>query len=141
MKKITIVLLSIFFVSITSTFAQDEVKTTQENTDCPFTINAEGEKICTLTGTPECSPKQSKSSCCKTKSKSSCCKTKSKSSCCKTKSKSSCSKNTSKGEFNYGKKNNYSGKKSSCNKKTKKKCCSTTASNTTSCAKTNKTSE
>ena len=132
MKKITIVLLSIFFVSITSTFAQDEVKTTQENTDCPFTINAEGEKICTLTGTPECSPKQSKSSCCKTKSKSS---------CCKTKSKSSCSKNTSKGEFNYGKKNNYSGKKSSCNKKTKKKCCSTTASNTTSCAKTNKTSE
>ena len=123
MKKITIVLLSIFFVSITSTFAQDEVKTTQENTDCPFTINAEGEKICTLTGTPECSPKQSKSS------------------CCKTKSKSSCSKNTSKGEFNYGKKNNYSGKKSSCNKKTKKKCCSTTASNTTSCAKTNKTSE
>ncbi|MAW20796.1 MAG: hypothetical protein CMD16_00185 [Flavobacteriales bacterium] len=124
MKKIIIVLLAVFFIGITNVNAQDEVKPTQENTEvkeaststettkktnCPYTINAEGEKICTKTGTQKCSSKATKSSCSK----------------------------TSKGEFNYGKKNNYSGKKSSCSsKKTKKQCCSKTASNKKCCSKT-----
>lgn len=114
MKKLTIILLALFFVGITNINAQTEATISEEvvsieeiqeaNKDCPFTKTTDGKLICTKTG-KICDPAS-----CKNKSK--CCKGKSK--------KSSCSKSKKTG-FNYGQTNNYGSKlKSKCSaKKTK----------------------
>ena len=126
MKKLTIILLALFFIGVTNTNAQTDataenanaIEEIQEaNKDCPFTKTDDGKLICTKTG-KICDP----SSC---KNKSKCCKGKAKSKrkCCKGKSKkSSCSK-SKKGGFNYNKSNNYGNKtKSKCSAKKIKKC-------------------
>ena len=117
MKKLSILLLALFFVGITNINAQTDAITSDEATteeikkECPFTKNAEGKLVCVKTG-KVCD------TACKNKAKGTCCKGKSK--CSKRKSK--CSKSKS-GGFNFNKSNRYGGKKSSCSKKTKKGCC------------------
>ena len=113
MKKLTIILLALFFVGITNINAQTETDATSEistaeqfkancpdwGTDkCPFTINEDGKIICKKSG-KECSAKNLKK-------------------CCKSK-KRSCSK-SKKGGFNFNKSNGYGGGKSSCSKKVRK---------------------
>ena len=115
MKKLTIVLLAVFFIGIANISAQTDTPTetviaveeVQEvRKDCPFTKTEDGKLICTKTG-KICDPAS-----CKNKSK--CCKGKSK--------KSSCSKSKKTG-FSYGQTNNYGSKSSSkCNAKKIKKC-------------------
>ena len=124
MKKITIALLAVFFIGIANVNAQNEVETTTEITevkvDCPFTVDAEGKKICTKTGKvcdATCENKKN-GTCCKGQKKKSCSKSE-KAACSKSKAK--CSK-SEKGDFDYGTTNDYSGKKSSCSKKSKKSC-------------------
>ena len=111
MKKITIALLAVFFIGMANINAQTEVETTTEKTevkvDCPFTVDAEGKKICTKTG-KECTPEELAK--CRKGGKKGC-----------KKGKSSCSK-SKKGDFDYGTTNDYSGEKSSCSKKAKKGC-------------------
>lgn len=107
MKKLSIVLLAIFFIGIANVNAQTDATTevpvsveeVQEvKKDCPFTKTEDGKLICTKTG-KICDPAS-----CKNKSK-----------CCKGEK--------SKGSFNFTKSNNYGGGKSSCSKKAKKGCC------------------
>ena len=108
MKKLTIVLLSVFFIGIANISAQTDTPTetviaveeVQEvKKDCPFTKTEDGKLICTKTG-KICDPAS-----CKNKSK-----------CCK-------GKKSKKGSFNFTKSNNYGGGKSSCSKKANKRCC------------------
>ena len=109
MKKLSIVLLAVFFIGIANINAQTDATTeapvaveeVQEvKKDCPFTKTEDGKLICTKTG-KICDPAS-----CKNKSK-----------CCK-------GKKSKKGSFNFNKSNNYGGGKSSCSsKKAKKKCC------------------
>ena len=113
MKKLTIILLALFFVGITNISAQtdaitsDEVTTEEIKKECPFTKNADGKLVCVKTG-KVCDEA------CKNKAKGKCCKGKSK--------RSSCSK-SKKGGFNYNKSNNYGNKTSSkCSAKKVKKC-------------------
>ena len=126
MKKLTIILLALFFIGITNINAQTDAiisseeiteKVTLENhpKECPFTKNAEGKLVCVKTG-KVCDDA------CKNKAKGTCCKGKSKK-CCKGKAKrSSCSK-SKKGGFNYNKSNNYGNKTNSkCNAKKITKC-------------------
>ena len=113
MKKLTIILLALFFVGITNINAQTDAITSEEvsvekvKKECPFTKNAEGKLVCVKTG-KVCDEA------CKNKAKGKCCKGKSK--------RSSCSK-SKKGKFNYNKSNNYgSNTGSNCNAKKIKKC-------------------
>ena len=73
MKKLTIILLALFFVGVTNINAQTEATISEEvvsieeiqeaNKDCPFTKTTDGKLICTKTG-KICDP-----SSCKNKSK------------------------------------------------------------------------
>ena len=103
MKKLSIVLLAVFFIGIANISAQTDTPTetviaveeVQEvKKDCPFTKTEDGKLICTKTG-KICDPAS-----CKNKSK-----------CCK-------GKKSKKGSFNFNNSNNYGGK-SSCSKKAK----------------------
>ena len=118
MKKLSIVLLAVFFIGIANVNAQtnaaienivaiEEVSLENHPEECPFTKNAEGKLVCVKTG-KVCDDA------CKNKAKGTCCKGKKKTSCSKSK-KSSCSKSKS-GSFNFNKSNDYgdSDNKSSC---------------------------
>jgi hypothetical protein len=111
MKKLSIVLLAVFFIGITNVNAQtdaitsDEVTTKEVKKECPFTKNAEGKLVCVKTG----------------KVCDEACKNKAKGTCCKGKRKSACNK-SKKGSFNFNKANNYSGGKPSYSCKKAKKC-------------------
>ena len=114
MKKLSIVLLAVFFIGIANVNAQtdatiDNVVAVEEvqETDVKALKCTKTGKICDAT--------------CKNKAKGTCCKSKKKTSCSKSK-KSSCSKSKEDG-FNFNKTNNYGGEKSSCSKKAKKGCC------------------
>ena len=98
MKKISILLLAVFFIGIANVNAQSDATTetvvvTEEVKTC-----AKSGKVCNAT-----------------------CENKKNGTCCKGEKKKSCSK-SEKGDFDYGTTNNYSGKKSSCSKKSKKSC-------------------
>ena len=120
MKKLSIVLLAVFFIGIANVNAQTDATTEnvvaveEVKEECPFTKNAEGKLVCVKTG-------KICDDACKNKAKGTCCKGKKKTSCSKSK-KSSCSK-SKEGGFNFNKSNNYGGGKSSCSKKIKKGCC------------------
>ena len=108
MKKLSIVLLAIFFIGIANVNAQtdatiDNVVAVEEvqETDVKALKCTKTGKICDAT--------------CKNKAKGTCCKGKRKCS----KGKSKCSKSKS-GGFNFNKSNSYGGGKSSCSKKVKK---------------------
>ena len=101
MKKISILLLAVFFIGIANVNAQSEatsetVVVTEEVTEVKTC--AKSGKVCNTT-----------------------CENKKNGTCCKGEKKKSCSK-SEKGEFDYGTTNNYSGKESSCSKKSKKSC-------------------
>ena len=101
MKKISILLLAIFFIGIANVNAQPNATTetvvvTEEIIEVKTC--AKSGKVCDAT-----------------------CENKKNGTCCKGEKKKSCSK-SEKGEFDYGTTNNYSGKKSSCSKKSKKSC-------------------
>ncbi|MDC0204692.1 hypothetical protein OAJ65_02730 [Flavobacteriales bacterium] len=126
MKKLTIILLALFFIGITNINAQtdaiissevitEEVTLENHPQECPFTKNAEGKLVCVKTG-------KICDDACKNKAKGTCCKGKAKK-CCKGKAKrSSCSK-SKKGGFNYNKSNNYGNKTNSkCSAKKITKC-------------------
>lgn len=113
MKKISILLLAVFFIGIANVNAQSEATTetvvvTEEVKTC-----AKSGKVCDAT----CENKKN-GTCCKGQKKKSCSKSE-KAACSKSKAK--CSK-SEKGDFDYGTTNDYSGKKSSCSKKSKKSC-------------------
>ena len=121
MKKISIVLLAVFFIGIANVNAQTDVNT-------ETVVGIEEVKTCAKTGKvcdATCEKKKN-GTCCKGEKKKSCSKSekatcsKSKAKC--SKSKSSCSKSKDDG-FNFNKTNNYGGEKSSCSKKAKKGCC------------------
>ena len=120
MKKLSIVLLAVFFIGIANVNAQTDATTEnvvvveEVKEECPFTKNAEGKLVCVKTG-------KICDDACKNKAKGTCCKGKKKTSCSKSK-KSSCNK-SKEGGFNFNKSNNYAGGKSSCSKKAKKRCC------------------
>ena len=121
MKKISIVLLAVFFIGIANVNAQTDatnesvlgIEEVKEVKTC-----ADTGKICDAT----CEKKKN-GTCCKGEKKKSCSKSekaacsKSKAKC--SKSKSSCSK-SKEGAYNFDKSNNYGDEKSSCSKKTKK---------------------
>jgi hypothetical protein len=116
MKKISILLLAIFFIGIANVNAQPNATTetvvvTEEIIEVKTC--AKSGKVCDAT----CENKK-KGTCCKGENKKSCSKSE-KAACSKSKSKCSKSK---KGEFDYGTTNDYSGEKSSCSKKSKKSC-------------------
>ena len=101
MKKISILLLAVFFIGIANVNAQSDatsetVVVTEEVKEVKTC--AKSGKVCDAT-----------------------CENKKNGTCCKGEKKKSCSK-SQKGEFDYGTTNNYSGKKSSCSKKSKKSC-------------------
>jgi len=102
MKKLSIVLLAIFFIGIANVNAQTDA-TTETVVE---TEEVKETKICAKTGKV----------CDET------CKNKAKGTCCKGKTKTSCSK-SKEGSFNFTKSNNYGGGKSSCSKKANKRCC------------------
>ena len=102
MKKISIVLLAIFFIGIANVNAQTDA--TKETVLAVEEVQSEDVAKTTCT-------KAQKEACKKDASK-----------CCKKKSKSSCSK-SKEGSFNFNKSNNYGDEKSSCSKKAKKGCC------------------
>jgi len=109
MKKLSIVLLAVFFIGIANVNAQTEIQTEgkviYENGDQKI-IPTEDTKKCTKSGKV----------CDET------CKNKAKGTCCKGKKKTSCSK-SKEVSLNFNKTNNYLGEKSSCSKKAKKGCC------------------
>ena len=101
MKKISILLLAVFFIGIANVNAQSEatsetVVVTEEVTEVKTC--AKSGKVCDAT-----------------------CENKKNGTCCKGEKKKSCSK-SEKGNFDYGTTNDYSGEKSSCSKKAKKGC-------------------
>ena len=109
MKKISIILLAVFFIGIANINAQTDVTT---NTTLVMEEKKEV-KTCTDTG-KVCDTT------CKKKKNSTCCKGEKKKSCSKLKSSSSKSTESS---FNFDKSNNYGDEKASCSKKAKKGCC------------------
>ena len=117
MKKISIILLAVFFIGIANVNAQTDLSTetvvimeeVKEVKTCSDT-----EKVCDAT----CEKKKT-GNCCKGEKKKSCSKSE-KASC--SKSKSSCSK-SKENSFNFDKSNDYANKKTSCSKKEKKGCC------------------
>jgi len=116
MKKISILLLAVFFIGIANVNAQSDATTetvvvTEEVKEVKTC--AKSGKVCDAT----CENKK-KGTCCKGEKKKSCSKSE-KAACSKSKAK--CSK-SEKGDFDYGTTNDYSGKKSSCSKKSKKSC-------------------
>lgn len=133
MKKLSILLLAVFYIGIANVSAQTDATTEtitaieevqEANKDCPFTKTEDGKLICTKTG-KICDPAS-----CKNKSK-----------CCKGK-KSSCKGKKSKtGSFNFNKSNNY-GAKSSCSKaKTQQKECGEDCTKACCAANTEETEE
>ena len=101
MKKISILLLAVFFIGIANVNAQSDATTetvvvTEEVKEVKTC--AKSGKVCDAT-----------------------CENKKNGTCCKGEKKKSCSK-SKKGEFDYGTTNDYSGEKSSCSKKSKKSC-------------------
>ena len=116
MKKLSIVLLAVFFIGIANVNAQ-----TDATTETVVGVEEVKEvKTCAKTGKAcdaTCENKKN-GTCCKGEKKKSC--SKSKSSC--SKSKSSCSK-SNESSFNFDKSNDYADEKSSCSKKAKKGCC------------------
>ena len=101
MKKISILLLAVFFIGIANVNAQSDatsetVVVTEEVKEVKTC--AKSGKVCDAT-----------------------CENKKNGTCCKSEKKKSCSK-SEKGNFDYGTTNDYSGKKSSCSKKSKKSC-------------------
>jgi hypothetical protein len=96
MKKLSILVLALFYIGIADICAQTETNINAETTvetvkeKCSVTENAEGKLVCAKTG------KACESTCKKKKTKS----------CCKGKKESTCSK--SKNGFNFNKSNNYS---------------------------------
>jgi hypothetical protein len=94
MKKISILLLAVFYIGIANLSAQDA--TTEAVTT---TEEAKEVKICAKTG-KTCDEK------CENKKNGTCCK----------------GKKAKEGSFNFNKSNNYNGK-SSCSKSAKKSCC------------------
>ena len=101
MKKISILLLAVFFIGIANVNAQSDatsetVVVTEEVTEVKTC--AKSGKVCDAT-----------------------CENKKNGTCCKGEKKKSCSK-SEKGNFDYGTTNDYSGEKSSCSKKAKKGC-------------------
>jgi len=112
MKKISIVLLAVFFIGIANVNAQTDA-TTETVVGIEEVQSGDVAKItCTKAQKEAC--KKDASKCCKKKSKCS-------------KSKSSCSKSKD-GSFNFDKSNNYGDEKSSCSKKGKKGCSKSKAS-------------
>ena len=102
MKKLSILLLAVFFIGITNISAQADI-----TTEAVIAIEEVQTEDVVKT---ECT-KEQREACKKDASK-----------CCKNKRKSSCSKSKG-GSFNFNKTNNYGGEKSSCSKKAKKGCC------------------
>ena len=101
MKKISILLLAVFFIGIANVNAQSDatsetVVVTEEVKEVKTC--AKSGKVCDAT-----------------------CENKKNGTCCKGEKKKSCSK-SEKGNFDYGTTNDYSGEKTSCSKKTKKGC-------------------
>ena len=125
MKKISIVLLAVFFIGIANVNAQSDATTetvvgieeVKEVKTC-----AKSGKVCDAT----CENKKN-GTCCKGEKKKSCSKSekaacsKSKAKCSKSE-KASCSK-SKEGSFNFDKSNSYGDEKSSCSKSDKKKGC------------------
>ena len=125
MKKISIVLLAVFFIGIANVNAQSDATTetvvgieeVKEVKTC-----AKSGKVCDAT----CENKKN-GTCCKGEKKKSCSKSE-KASCSKSKAKcsksekASCSK-SKEGSFNFDKSNSYGDEKSSCSKSDKKKGC------------------
>lgn len=100
MKKISILILAVFFIGIANINAQSDATSetlvvTEKVTEVKTC--AKSGKVCDAT--------------CENKKKGTCCKGE----------KKSCSK-SEKGNFDYGTTNDYSGEKSSCSKKAKKDC-------------------
>ena len=115
MKKISILLLSVFFIGNVNLNAQSDATTevlvvTEEVKDVKTC--AKSGKVCDA----KCKNKKN-NTCCKGEKKS--CSKAEKATCSKSKDKCSKSKNNN---FDYGTTNDYSGKKSSCSKKSKKSC-------------------
>ena len=130
MKKLSIVLLAVFFIGIANVNAQTDAPTVTDITTETVVGMEEVKdvKTCAKTGKvcdATCKKKKN-GTCCKGEKKKSCSKSekascsKSKSSC--SKSKSSCSK-SNESSFNFDKSNDYADEKSSCSKKAKKGCC------------------
>ena len=122
MKKISILLLALFYIGITNVSAQTEAKEVEskviyEKGDQKIIAVADTPKKCIKTG-KTCDEK------CENKKTGTCCEgKKSKSSC--TDSKTKCSK-SKQGSFNFNKSNSYGDKKSKCCKSKEKKECSST---------------
>ena len=125
MKKISIVLLAVFFIGIANVNAQSDATTetvvgieeVKEVKTCAKSV-----KVCDAT----CENKKN-GTCCKGEKKKSCSKSE-KASCSKSKAecskseKASCSK-SKEGSLNFDKSNSYGDEKSSCSKSDKKKGC------------------
>ena len=130
MKKLSIVLLAVFFIGIANVNAQSDSPSVSDITT-ETVAGMEGVKdvkTCAKSGKScdtTCEKKKS-GTCCKGEKTKSCSKSE-KSSC--SKSKSSCSKNKE-GSFNFDKSNDYANEKSSCSKKAKKGCCKKVATAT-----------
>ena len=107
MKKISIVLLAVFFIGIANVNAQTDVTTETVVSIEEVKTCADTGKICDAT--------------CEKKKNGTCCKGEKKKSCSKSE-KAACSK-SKEGSFNFDKSNNYAADKSSCSKKAKKECC------------------
>ena len=110
MKKISIVLLAVFFIGIANVNAQSDATTetvvgieeVKEVKTCAKSV-----KVCDAT--------------CENKKNGTCCKGEKKKSCSKSE-KASCSK-SKEGSLNFDKSNSYGDEKSSCSKSDKKKGC------------------
>ena len=128
MKKISIVLLAVFFIGIANVNAQS-VATNETVVAVEEVTAKEGVKTCAKTGKvcdATCENKKN-GTCCKGKKKKSCSKSE-KASCSKSKAKCSKSEKASysaskEGSFNFDKSNSYGDKKSSCSKADKNKGC------------------
>ena len=128
MKKISIVLLAVFFIGIANVNAQSDA--TNETVVAVEEVTAkEGVKTCAKTGKvcdATCENKKN-GNCCKGEKKKSCSNSE-KASCSKSKAKCSKSEKASysaskEGSFNFDKSNSYGNKKSSCSKADKNKGC------------------
>ena len=128
MKKISIVLLAVFFIGIANVNAQSDA-TTETVVAVEEVTAKEGVKACAKTGKvcdSTCENKKN-GNCCKGEKKKSCSKSE-KASCSKSKAKCSKSEKASystskEGSFNFDKSNSYGDKKSSCSKADKNKGC------------------
>ena len=116
MKKLSIVLLAVFFIGIANVNAQTDAPTVTDITTETVVGMEEVKdvKTCAKTG-KVCDAT------CEKKKNGTCCKSEKKKSCSKSE-KASCSK-SKEGSFNFDKSNNYAAEKSSCSKKAKKECC------------------